>query len=139
MCKLIDDDRLCITVLTIDKFEVINECESANLNDCDRHAECIDLQGGYECRCKEPYHDESPVGQPGRICRFNECSILTGNTCDKKFAICEDLDDGYTCHCKAGYYDNSPNTQEPGRVCIGTLNFRIKFLVFQIVNPILLK
>ncbi|OZC08479.1 hypothetical protein X798_04540 [Onchocerca flexuosa] len=107
-----------ITYISDNKLAVINECESANLNDCDRHAECIDLEGGYECRCKEPYRDESPPGQPGRICRFNECSISTDNTCDKKFAICEDLDDGYTCRCKAGYYDNSPNTQEPGRVCI---------------------
>ena len=33
-------------------FSVINECEAANLNDCDKNAECIDTLEGYDCRCK---------------------------------------------------------------------------------------
>lgn len=96
---------------------MINECDSSNLNDCDRNANCIDTAGGYDCACKAPYRDEGPPQSPGRICRLNECLNPNRNTCDRN-ADCRDLDYGYTCTCRHGFYDQSPNPQEPGRICI---------------------
>lgn len=96
---------------------VINECDSPNLNDCDRNANCVDTPGGYECKCKSPFLDEGPPQHPGRICRLNECLNSQMNTCDMN-ADCRDLEYGYVCSCRHGFYDQSPNPHEPGRVCI---------------------
>lgn len=97
------------------RFTVINECEQPKLNDCHQHAECIDTEAGYDCKCIPPYKDEKPE-LPGRICTFNECSDSSMNSCDEN-AECIDLETGYTCICKAGFYDESPNPSEPGRRC----------------------
>lgn len=52
-------------------FAQINECDNPQLNDCSRFADCFDKQNGYECKCRNGYHDESPL-TPGRNCKFSK-------------------------------------------------------------------
>jgi len=97
---------------------IINECETGQ-NDCHKNGECIDLPGGYECRCKAPYRDESPRGsKTGRMCLLNECADPKHNHCAKE-ADCIDTDDSYMCRCRTGFYDASSDPNNQGRSCIG--------------------
>lgn len=94
-----------------------NKCSSPSLNDCSKHAECIQqASNGYTCRCLAPYIDEGSSDRPGRICRLHPCKVR--NECDPN-AICEETgDDSYTCRCRPDYTDESHvSGKDSGRVC----------------------
>uniref|UniRef100_A0A914WNJ8 EGF-like domain-containing protein n=1 Tax=Plectus sambesii TaxID=2011161 RepID=A0A914WNJ8_9BILA len=104
---------------------LINECESPEKNECDRNSTCLDLPGGYLCRCNEGFIDVSPGGarEPGRQCRklANECEDGTAQC--HEFATCIDHDEGYQCRCPIGYVDLSPDpVTQPGRQCAQLIN-----------------
>lgn len=104
---------------------LVNECNDTRTNDCDRdNADCLDLPGGYTCRCKAGFVDVSPnpTRQPGRKCSKKEvgCANRTkgGEGDCSEFADCVDTVDGFRCRCRSGYVDVSPDAaNKPGRVC----------------------
>ncbi|KAF7632829.1 hypothetical protein Mgra_00007760 [Meloidogyne graminicola] len=102
--------------------ELVNECQFPHLNDCHLHAECIDLEDGFQCRCKQGFNDLRSE-RPGRLCKqmIDECARSELNSCDKN-AKCLDEEDGYTCECKSGFADVSPSPNLPGRVCRPVVN-----------------
>lgn len=123
---------------------MVNECNDSRTNDCDKNADCLDLPGGYTCRCKANFRDVSPNANrsPGRKCVtgrqnyaesytifsvqnfliiisvvHNECGNKSDNDCHQ-FATCSDLTDGYQCRCKEGFVDVSTDSvMKPGRDC----------------------
>ncbi|VDN05892.1 unnamed protein product, partial [Thelazia callipaeda] len=100
---------------------LVNECASAQLNDCDANASCMDSPTSYECFCNEGYIDmsTSPKTRPGIKCAklVNECASSTTNECDKN-ADCIDKPIGYTCRCRDGFVDISKGgARNPGRKC----------------------
>ncbi|PAV59374.1 hypothetical protein WR25_03507 [Diploscapter pachys] len=130
VCQDLDDGYTCRCPVTMkDKspdpirkpgricIENVNECSNPRLNSCSRFAECIDKENGYDCRCREGYHDQNP-SNPGRQCAFmlNECeSDSSLNDCDRN-AMCIDTPDSYNCQCKPPYRDESP-PGTTGRIC----------------------
>jgi hypothetical protein len=52
-------------------FTPTNECANPALNNCSRFAECKDKPIGYECTCRENYHDMNPK-QPGTSCQLGK-------------------------------------------------------------------
>jgi Calcium-binding EGF domain len=67
----------------------INECEKGYPNGCNRYADCIDMEGGYQCICKDGFADANP-DIPGRNCQqTNECQLRTHN-CDEATQVCVD-------------------------------------------------
>lgn len=50
-------------------IEDFDECASTDHNDCSDQAECTNVKGSYECKCREGYHDLSGPGSlSGRVC-----------------------------------------------------------------------
>lgn len=88
-----------------------NECLNPALNDCSPNAECVDLPGGYTCKCKAPHKDQGPAEMPGRMCRYNECADPKANKCDKN-AQCEDTEDGFTCRCELGRWRGTKRSDQ---------------------------
>ncbi|CAJ0943046.1 unnamed protein product, partial [Mesorhabditis belari] len=102
--------------------ELVNECSSPSLNNCDRNAICIDTQEAYTCLCKAGFQDMDEFRNPGRVCKQiqqNDRCTAGKNNCDRN-AICSQIgDDDFSCSCPPGFKDKSPNTvAQPGRVCI---------------------
>ncbi|KAF8818008.1 calcium binding egf domain-containing protein [Cardiosporidium cionae] len=75
----------------------VDECRS-NLHDCDlKTMDCVDLQGTYECKCKQGY-DRSPSG---KVCLdIDECHDPSLNACDSLTMTCRNLEGSYRCDCK---------------------------------------
>eukprot|EP00057_Strongylocentrotus_purpuratus_P026927 XP_011681401.1 PREDICTED: fibropellin-1-like [Strongylocentrotus purpuratus] len=47
----------------------VNECLTASDNDCSHNADCVNVEGSYNCTCREGYADRSPdARRPGRVC-----------------------------------------------------------------------
>ncbi|XP_052807818.1 uncharacterized protein LOC128236758 [Mya arenaria] len=77
----------------------VNECSGSNK--CHYSAMCTNLNGSYECTCKDGYTD--PEGYGGRQCDdVDECS--GSNECHYS-AMCTNLNGSYECTCKDGYTD----------------------------------
>ncbi|KAL3070193.1 hypothetical protein niasHT_039386 [Heterodera trifolii] len=103
-------------------------CLDNTRNDCHPAAICAEnaqASGGFTCRCRDGYVDQSPDKErkAGRICveYVNECLDRSLNDCDP-LAVCEDLADGYTCRCAHGAIDQSPDKRRPGRKCFAQIN-----------------
>jgi len=111
------------------------------MNNCSRFADCVDLENGYRCQCKQGYFDNDQR-LPGRQCAFgqflnfnilfsidcltlissntviNECDFPNLNDCHQH-ATCTDLPGGYTCQCPPPFTDQSPDpARAPGRLCL---------------------
>ncbi|PIO52996.1 EGF-like domain protein, partial [Teladorsagia circumcincta] len=48
--------------------ELVNECSSPRLNDCDQNAICVDTVEAYTCICRPGYTDMDEFRNPGRRC-----------------------------------------------------------------------
>lgn len=73
--KIIDK----IHIITFLFISDINECESSSWNDCSLNAECINLEGRYNCSCNTGYLDISgDPSYPGRSC----AGIYVFSLCD---------------------------------------------------------
>uniref|UniRef100_F1KPJ6 Transmembrane cell adhesion receptor mua-3 n=1 Tax=Ascaris suum TaxID=6253 RepID=F1KPJ6_ASCSU len=110
----------------VDGVCLINECASAELNDCDENASCMDSVFSYECFCNEGYIDasSSPTTRPGIKCikLVNECASRALHNCDPN-AECIDKPIGYTCRCRSGFIDASEGgARQPGRKCHKLVN-----------------
>jgi Calcium-binding EGF domain len=67
----------------------INECEKGYPNGCNRNADCIDMEGAYQCICKDGFTD-ADLDITGRNCtQTNECQLRTHN-CDDTTQVCVD-------------------------------------------------
>ena len=97
----------------------IDECRDWRLNDCDpRSTRCVNLDGGYQCKCKpgfrparlegEPARPQVVAGEPQvwqRCLDVDECQDGKLNRCHPQ-ARCVNLIGSYKCHCKRGYLGN---------------------------------
>ena len=57
--------------VTVSRVSVadFDECSSTEHNDCADNAYCYNVEGSYECSCKDGYHDLSgPDSLTGRVC-----------------------------------------------------------------------
>ncbi|XP_063298472.1 uromodulin-like 1 [Pelobates fuscus] len=67
------------TVFAIDPESIVitdfNECLSPLNNDCDKNAECKNLNVSYTCQCVKPYVDTNGA-RPGRSCETTNDSLL---------------------------------------------------------------
>jgi alpha-tubulin suppressor-like RCC1 family protein len=81
----------------------IDECKSATLNKCDKHAKCTNTPGSYSCQC-DPHWDDAPgssMTSRGHACvHADECSLP--GACDQN-ATCTNTDVSHSCTCNAGY------------------------------------
>ncbi|XP_033112384.1 fibrillin-2-like [Anneissia japonica] len=79
----------------------INECVSAEMNNCSSNAECNNTAGSYTCTCNDGY-----VGD-GLICEdVNECFINNG--CHEQ-ATCFNVIGSYMCECRTGFIGDGYN------------------------------
>lgn len=73
----------------ITRVDDLNECATAELNDCSRHARCYNEFGGFRCECEPGYDDKyaSDRHKSGRVCHScspsycsnrGECLIVRG-------------------------------------------------------------
>ncbi|KAK5984032.1 hypothetical protein GCK32_012564, partial [Trichostrongylus colubriformis] len=127
VCRLVNSEPKCTCPMNYQRdssgsCSVVNECQFPHLNDCHQHAQCIDQEEGYECRCNHGFMDRSH-GRPGRICKqlIDECAVPGMNSCDRN-ARCIDEEEGYRCECRDGYLDVSPSPQLKGRSCRRLVN-----------------
>ena len=73
----------------------IDKC-AIGAHQCDRNAQCVYTNGGYNCVCKTGYEGN------GRTCNdINECSSGT-HDCDRN-SRCQNTIGGFTCHCNSGF------------------------------------
>lgn len=50
-------------------YSDVNECLTASDNDCSHNANCLNVEGSYNCTCREGFADRSPdARRPGRVC-----------------------------------------------------------------------
>lgn len=116
--------------------ELVNECLSPRLNECDRNAHCIDTVESYTCVCKNGYLDLDEFANPGRRCqqgsfrsrktiklkkipvKSNDKCSVGKNNCDRNARCIQIGDEEYSCACPPGFKDKSPFASKPGRVCI---------------------
>ncbi|KIH57316.1 calcium binding EGF domain protein [Ancylostoma duodenale] len=101
--------------------ELVNECSSPSLNNCDRNAICIDTVEAYTCICRAGYIDQDEFRNPGRNCqklKTNDRCTAGKNDCDRNARCSQIGDDDYSCTCPPGFKDKSPSSSRPGRVCI---------------------
>ncbi|CAH0697568.1 unnamed protein product [Spodoptera exigua] len=75
----------------------IDECRDGT-HTCDLHQNCINTQGGYECRCKHGFELNSSSGSCVDI---DECRNGT-HACDQ-LQVCVNTPGGYVCQCKHGF------------------------------------
>jgi len=72
----------------------VDEC-AAGIDDCDTNADCINLEGSYECKCHDGYSGD------GVTCTdVNECD--GANSCDAN-AQCANTEGSYECACNDGF------------------------------------
>ena len=79
----------------------IDECADPALNDCGTdNAECINIDGGFNCTCSDGYEGD------GKICEnIDECtSVDFPHDCHDN-ATCTDNDGSFDCACKNGFND----------------------------------
>jgi hypothetical protein len=74
----------------------IDECASANLNECADHAKCSNREGDYECECEQGYLGD------GRTCEAAAGCDEASNTCHPD-ALCMPTNAGVDCTCKSGF------------------------------------
>ena len=74
----------------------IDECSSADLNNCRVGAPCNNFDGGYSCTCKDGY-----FALDFGCYEINEC---TGglHVCDSMGGTCSNTDPHYDCICPDG-------------------------------------
>ncbi|CAJ0578738.1 unnamed protein product, partial [Mesorhabditis spiculigera] len=107
----------------ISSFPAIDEC-SLGTHNCDAHADCIDTNEGYTCRCRAGYQESSPdpLRSPGRSCRPSQRSQCSHADCAPE-AECRESPSGPVCQCVSGYVDISRQHGRPtGRVCRAVVN-----------------
>ncbi|KAK6041233.1 EGF-like domain protein [Cooperia oncophora] len=99
--------------------ELVNECSSPRLNDCDQNAICVDTVEAYTCICRPGFTDMDEFRNPGRRChkeKTNDRCSVGKNDCDRNARCTQIGDDDYTCACPVGFNDKSPSLSRPGRV-----------------------
>jgi len=75
----------------------INECQNPTL--CHIDAVCVNLEGGYECKCKPGY-----IGT-GKMCGMFDVCKAGKHDCHEH-AYCDGISElgKYSCECKGGFY-----------------------------------
>ena len=89
----------------------INEC-TANTDDCNANATCVDTQGSFNCTCGGGYMPSGamPGHGPSGCSETNECTANTDD-CNAN-AACTNMPAGsFTCTCNAGF---TPGGANPG-------------------------
>ncbi|XP_031554330.1 fibrillin-2-like [Actinia tenebrosa] len=82
----------------------INECSTQKHN-CHKNALCVNIAGGFECKCKNNYHGN------GTHCEdINECTLPVP-PCHVN-ATCNNTIGGYVCKCKAGFTGNGKDCKD---------------------------
>lgn len=81
----------------------IDECASESLNECDKHARCINHDGDYDCECEVGFLGDGVTCMPSATCSEDN------NTCHPD-ALCMSEESGISCECMEGF-------EGDGRVC----------------------
>ncbi|OQV25204.1 Fibrillin-1 [Hypsibius exemplaris] len=106
--RLSTDGQTCVS---------IDECSETGRNPCGEAGQCIQQEGGYDCRCPKGWQK---VGYPPQCADIDECSLY--NPC--LVGTCLNTKGSYSCSCPAGYqFDNGhcvdvnecANNKEPCR------------------------
>ena len=92
----------------------IDECSSADLNNCRVGAPCNNFDGGYSCTCKDGY-----FALDFGCYEINEC---TGglHVCDSMGGTCSNTDPHYDCICPDG--SSITPWQNPTGTCVANDN-----------------
>uniref|UniRef100_A0AC35UCE3 Transmembrane matrix receptor MUP-4 n=1 Tax=Rhabditophanes sp. KR3021 TaxID=114890 RepID=A0AC35UCE3_9BILA len=108
---------------------MVDECSTPELNNCHKHANCIDTNSGFECKCKSGYVDRIPFSNVGRDCKkVNDICETGKHTCSSNARCVESGDDDYKCICNVGFIDKSGPGEKPGTKCFQQIcNDRSKF------------
>ncbi|XP_023932197.1 mucin-5AC [Lingula anatina] len=96
--ELLNNSDSNVTSLSVTDAD---ECANPDTNDCSPSAICVNQEGGYTCRCRGNYRDNSalPTIKPGRSC---------GRVCDDSYCqnggVCNEIQDGEpVCTCKINF------------------------------------
>jgi len=93
----------------------VNECENANLNNCDAFSGiCTNFDGGYNCSCPNGFEDENGDGS---VCvDYNECiGEGDGNNCVRG-TQCTNFPGSFECSCMTGFH-NLHDTEDGDKRC----------------------
>jgi hypothetical protein len=89
----------------------VNEC-TANTDDCNPNAACMDTQGSFTCTCNAGYTPAggNPGHGAGGCTETNECTANTDD-CNANAACTNTPAGSFTCACNAGF---TPGGANPG-------------------------
>lgn len=99
-CEIVSGAATCVCPRgytgTATDCQDVDECVSADMNDCGENARCQNRAGTYECVCN------SGFGGDGRVCTALSNCNADSNTCHAD-AICSTGDTGISCTCSKGF------------------------------------
>ena len=99
----------------------MNECQESSESACGENSQCINVEGGFTCRCFEGYSGDTCAGTTTYLIFLDRCvtlCIIDINECEEgsyscgQNAECINTDGNYTCSCSSGYTGN-------GQTCTG--------------------
>ena len=106
------------------KCHDLDECSSECLNDCDPLLSvCINLKGGYACKCMHGY---TGTGKLGQCVDVDECVGSELITCHEN-AKCVNTDGSVECKCEFGFFGNGTYC-EGDEIKINEFYWKIDFL-----------
>lgn len=96
---------------TISRLSDINECSSKELNDCGKHASCINDFGGFQCQCLPGFEDKHLNSPTTANLPLEEKSKLIGRVClgcSPGYCLnrgeCSIIDGKKQCKCKQNFF-----------------------------------
>lgn len=89
---------------SVSNIQDLDECLSADLNDCHPEATCSNIFGSFRCKCSLGYRDPH-ADMPQRAGR--ECLTCSDTFCNNRGSCSFDVGGNQVCKCIGSYYGNT--------------------------------
>ena len=87
----------------------LDECSTADLNNCKEGAPCTNFDGGYSCTCADGY-----FALDFGCYDYDECA-MGDDDCGASGTICFNHPGGYSCQCPTGWQLDSDGNCSDGK------------------------
>ncbi|XP_055385324.1 uncharacterized protein LOC129614628 [Condylostylus longicornis] len=116
---------------SISNLQDLDECQSQELNDCHRNAQCTNIWGSFRCQCNKGFRDPWS-DQPQRAGK--ECQTCPDSHCNNRGTCNYDMDGLQICTCEGNFYGSQCEIDgEVLGVAIGASVAAVIIIVFTLV------